>query len=185
MYIDHQVFQYLKYTKDFTLKLTKNSHQENSLKVYVDADWGNCEDSSKSITGFLILFNNNVVSWKSKKQNTISLSTTEAEYKAIGDAVKEVMWIKIILKNIFNIKLNIPTPIYEDNQGAIDLANNETNHNNFKTKHMKIRYHFIRNEIKIKKIQLIYIRSSQNLADFLTKPVGTTSMSRARKFLTY
>ena len=129
------------------------------------------------MTGFIILWNNNVISWKSKKQTTISLSSTEAEYKAIGDTTKEIMWIKIVLNKILNIRLKEPTVVHEDNQGAIQLALNEANHNNFKTKHMNIRFHFIRNEIRLQNIKLEYVRTILNLADFLTKPVGKTSLS--------
>ncbi|MCZ6913505.1 MAG: Ty1/Copia family ribonuclease HI, partial [Rickettsia endosymbiont of Ixodes persulcatus] len=176
-----QVFRYLKYSREFGLKIKKNMNSFNTLEAYTDADWANCEDSRKSVSGYLVFWNGNVISWKSKKQSTISLSSTEAEYKSIGDVTKEIMWIKILLNKIFNIRLNEPTVINEDNQGAIDLANNETNHNNFKTKHMALRYHFIRNEINLKNIKLKYVRTISNLADFLTKSVGKTSILRALK----
>jgi hypothetical protein len=89
------------------------------------------------------------------------------------------MWIKIFLNKVLNVRFKEPTTIFEDNQGAIDLANNQTNHNNFKTKHMALKFHFIRNEINLKKIKLKYVKTTMNLADFLTKPVGKTSISRA------
>ncbi|PLW49320.1 hypothetical protein PCASD_02649 [Puccinia coronata f. sp. avenae] len=149
-----QVLRYLKGTRDVGLKLSKNPVAQDSLVGYADADWASCPESRRSVSGNLILLNGNVISWKSKKQPTLSLSSTEAEYKSIGDITKEIMWIKTLLKKIFNIKLKEPTPIFEDNQGAIALANNESNHSNFKTKHMSLRHHFIRREIKIKSIVL-------------------------------
>jgi len=178
-----QVFCYLKYSKHQSLKIKKNINSNFTLKAYTDSDWANCKDSGKSISGYIIIWNNNVISWKSKKQITLSHSSTEAEYKAIGDTTKEIMWIKIILNKIFNIRLKPPTVIHEDNQGVIELANNESNDKNFKTKHMNLRHHFICHEIKTKNIDLQYVRSAQNLADFLTKPVGSTSLSQARKIL--
>jgi hypothetical protein len=113
----------------------------------------------------------------------LSLSSTEAEYKSLGDITKEVMWVKTILKKVFNLKIPGPTPIFEDNQGAIALANNEENHSNFKTKHMSLRHHFIRREIKIKSIILKYVPTHMMLADFLTKAVGKTSIRRALRSL--
>jgi hypothetical protein len=107
-------------------------------------------------------------------------TSTEAEYKSIGDITKEIMWIKTLLKKIFNVKLKGPTPIFEDNQGAIALANNESKHSNFKTKHMSLCHHFIRREIKIK-----YIPTHLMLADFLTKAVGKTSNKRALRSLNF
>jgi hypothetical protein len=95
------------------------------------------------------------------------------------------MWIKTLLKKIFNIKLKEPTPIFEDNQGAIALANNESNHSNFKTKHMSLRHHFIRREIKIKSICLKYVPTQLMLADFLTKAVGKCSNKRALRNLNF
>lgn len=177
-----QVLQYLKYTKQFKLYI-KKSNCLSDLVAYADADWANCPVSSRSISGNLVIWNGSVISWRSKKQPTPSLSTTEAEYKSIGDITKELMWIKVLLKKIFNIKLVTPTRIFEDNQGAIDLAKNEINASGFKTKHMALKFHFIRREIKLKNIELIYVKSANMLADFLTKPLGGAQMSRARRLL--
>ncbi|KAI7942739.1 hypothetical protein MJO28_012766 [Puccinia striiformis f. sp. tritici] len=180
-----QVFRYLKGTKDVGLKLTKNLDPEDKLVGYADADWASCPESRRSVSGNLVLFNGNVVSWKSKKQPTLSLSSTEAEYKSIGDITKEVMWIKTLLNKIFNIRIPGPTQIFEDNQGAIALANDESNHSNYKTKHMALRHHFIRREIKLKTIALQFIPTNQMLADFLTKAVGKTSIKRALRGLQF
>ena len=172
-----QVFQYLKGTKEYCLKISKQKNFD-SLIGYSDADWGNCKQTRRSISGYVIEWNGSVIAWKLKKQSTVATSSAQAEYQAISDLVKEVMWMKIILKKCFNIKMKVPTTIYEDNKSAIDLANNNANHSSFRTKHMSIKYHFIRQEIKLKHIQLQYIKSENMLADFLTKPVGKTIFSR-------
>lgn len=127
-----QVFRYLKGTKEIGLMLRKNPSDTTTLVGYADADWASCPESRRSVSGNLVLLNDNIISWRSKKQPTLSLSSSEAEYKSLGDITKEVMWIKTLLKKIFNIKLKTPTPIFEDNQGAIALANNESNHSNYK-----------------------------------------------------
>ncbi|KAI7951517.1 hypothetical protein MJO28_007201 [Puccinia striiformis f. sp. tritici] len=174
-----QVFWYLKGTRDIGLKFMKLSTEVDSLVGYADTDWASCPESRRSVSGNLVLLNGNVISWKSKKQPTLSLLSTEAEYKSVGDITKEVMWIKTLLKKIFNIKIAGPTQIFEDNQGAIALANDVSNHSNYKTKHMSLKHHFIRREIKNESITLQYVRSNQMLADFLTKAVGKTSIKRA------
>jgi hypothetical protein len=180
-----QVLKYLKGTKEIGLKLSKGPNEQDSLIGYADANWTSCPKSRRSVSGNLLLLNGNVISWKSKKQPTLSLSSTEAEYKSIGNITKEIMWIKTLLKKIFNIKLKGPTPIFEDNQGAIALAKNESNHSNFKTKHMSLLHHFIQQEIKIKSIKLKYIPTHLMLADFLTKAVGKTSNKRALRSLNF
>lgn len=164
---------------DVGLRLKKSFGNGVSLIGYADADWASCLESRRLVFGNLILLNGNVISWLSKKQPTLSLSSTEAEYKSLGDITKDIMWIKTLLKKIFNIKLKAPTPIFEDNQGAIALANNESNHSCFKTKHMDLKHHFIRREIKIKSIILKFVPTHQMLADFLTKAVGKTANKRA------
>ena len=73
------------------------------------------------------MLNNNVISWKTRKQPTPSLSSTEAEYKSLCDLVKKIMWLKILLKKVFNLQIQEPTQIFEDNQGAIDFAQNDMN----------------------------------------------------------
>ncbi|PLW26727.1 hypothetical protein PCASD_20149 [Puccinia coronata f. sp. avenae] len=167
-----QVLRYLKGSKDIGLKLSKSDSPDIKLVGYADADWASCPESRRLVSGNLVLLNGNVISWKSKKQPTLSLSLTEAEYKSLGDITKEIMWIKTLLKKIFNVKIKDATPIFEDNQGAIALANNESNHSNFKTKHMNLRHHFIRREINIKSIALHYVPTHLMLADFLTKSLG-------------
>jgi hypothetical protein len=100
---------------------------------YVDASWASCQ-----ITGYLILWNDNLISWRSKKQLNISLSSTEAEYIAITEVTKELIWLKNVTETALNFSIPLPSLIYEDNQAEILLANNESNHSAFKTKHMNL-----------------------------------------------
>lgn len=173
-----QVLRYLKGTRDVGLRVNKPDDLLQ-LKGFADADWASCPESRRSVSGNLVIWGGNIISWRSKKQPTLSLSSTEAEYKSLGDITKDIMWIKTLLKKILNLKVRSPTKIFEDNQGAIALANNESNHSNFKTKHMSLRHHFIRREIKIKAIELKFVPSHLMMADFLTKAVGKTSIKRA------
>jgi len=93
------------------------------------------------------------------------------------------MWIKTLIKNFFNISFTIPTPIFEDNHGAIELANNQSSNSKFKTKHMDIKIHFIKKEIELQNITLKYIKSVDMLAEFLTKPLGKTPLLKTLKSL--
>ena len=95
----------------------------------------------------------NLVSWKSKKKTKVAGSSAQAEYQALLDLMKEIMCIKIVLKQAFHLSFNNPTTIYKDNQSAIKLAHNAANHSNFRTKHMFIKYHFIRQEVKLETIK--------------------------------
>ncbi|PLW34949.1 hypothetical protein PCANC_11417 [Puccinia coronata f. sp. avenae] len=121
--------------------------------------------------GYLATINHHIVSWKSLKQCTVSLSSTEAEYKALADAGKEASWLINLCQEIF---CNTPTTlavIKIDNCGAIDLACSQISQNSFR-EHMDLHLHYIQDLIKAKVISLKYVASVNNSANFLTKPVG-------------
>ena len=115
------------------------------MKVFCDSDWGSDASDRKSITGYIVQYGGAPVSWKSKKQPTVALSTTEAEYLALTEATKEALWISLIFKEM-NIPLTLPVPIYEDNNSCILLAEHPVFHQ--RTKHIDIRYHFIREHVQ-------------------------------------
>lgn len=103
-----------------------------------DADWATCPTTQQSVSGLVVQWLGCVVAWRCKKQPTLSLSTTKAEYKALGDALKEVKWIKLLLLDIDPNKAVKPATVLEDNEGAIKVALNQANHASFHTKHMEI-----------------------------------------------
>jgi hypothetical protein len=109
------------------------------LVGYVDADWGGAENR-KSTTGYLFLLNNSPIFWTSKKQQTVALSSTEAEYVALTQATKEAIWLRALFKDLGQ-EQTAPTTIYEDNKSAIALTTNSANHQ--RTKHIDVQYHFI------------------------------------------
>jgi hypothetical protein len=113
----------------------------------------------------------------------MSLSSTEAEYFAMTEVTKELLWLKIVVESALKFKITPPLEIFEDNQSAIRLANNESNHSAFKTKHMNLWFHFIRAEVIAKTISLTFKRTHLMLADFLTKSVGCSSIFKALKTL--
>jgi len=161
-----RILRYLKGTMDVGL-LFKPSNV--SLEGYCDADWAGDLDNRRSTTGYIFMIGGVPVSWKSKRQQTVALSTAEAEYMALSDASREVTWLRRILLN-FNCEQVSPTVVFDDNQGCIALAKNPVEHE--RTKHIDIRYHFIREMVESKVIDVQYIRSEDMLADLLTKGVN-------------
>ncbi|MBW0491100.1 hypothetical protein O181_030815, partial [Austropuccinia psidii MF-1] len=139
-----------------------------------------------SVGGYTLFLNHHLISWRTKKQQTISHSTTKAEYKSLSDASKEILWFQQLLREInLEIPSSIPT-LYNDNKGAINLAHSNINHNGFKTKHMDIKFHFIRDLIKNQKLELFYVSTHLMAADFLTKAGGCRNPESSRslnKFL--
>jgi hypothetical protein len=172
-----QVFCYLSGTKQVGLLFTKTSPL--SLSAQVDADWGNCPDTRRLVTGYLVLTANQLLSWKSTRQPTVSLSSTEAEYKALSDLGREIAWFASLTSELHLNCQPREVPIGVDNQGAIDLAEREVSQNSFRTKHMDIRLHFVREQVASHLLKLHYIRTTENSAHFLTKPTGRCTIRRS------
>ena len=139
------------------------------LQGFSDSDWGNLEDG-KSVSGYCFIMNTNsdMVCWKSRKQTCVALSTCEAEYVALVSCVQEAKFLRCLYEEFSGDKVNT-VDIFVDNQSAIALAKNPVLHQ--RTKHIDIKYHFIRVEVQKGYILLKYIPSEQNLADMFTKPI--------------
>jgi hypothetical protein len=159
-----RVLRYLKGTTDLGITYEKDKNGL-SLEGYSDADWEANEDR-KSISGYIFMFNGGIISWQSKKQPTVTLSTTESEYMALLQAIKELIWIQRLLDEVGRNaeKNNI---IYEDNQSTIALASNPQFH--ARTKHIDIQYHFIHECVENSKVQLEYCSTTEMIADGMTK----------------
>ncbi|MBW0527614.1 hypothetical protein O181_067329 [Austropuccinia psidii MF-1] len=134
-----------------------------------DADWGNCTDTRWSVTGYLVQFNNCLVIWKTRKQPTVSLSTSEAEYKSLCDVTAELLWLRQWCSESQLTNSVSPTLVHEDNQGCINAASGNSNINGRRMKHFDIQLHFVREAVKNLDIELQYTPTSEMLADFLTK----------------
>ncbi|PLW39709.1 hypothetical protein PCANC_15858 [Puccinia coronata f. sp. avenae] len=172
-----QVFRYLHHTKSLGLLFGMGGSEPPIISV--NADWGNCPDTRRSHTGYLATLNHHIISWKSCKQSTISLSSTKAEYKALSDAGKEASWLINLCQEIFEDS-PVKTAIIEvDNRGAINLARSQVSQNGFRTKHMDLWLHHIRDLICAKTISLKYVALASNSSDFLTKPVGRSKITRS------
>ena len=163
------VLRYLKGTLEQKLTFTKSKEGIN-LHGFCDADWGSSEDR-KSITGYVFKVTTigPVISWKSRKQPTVALSTCEAEYMALASAIQEAKFLRQLLGELIGKNMAKATDIYCDNQSAILLSKNPVQHQ--RSKHIDIRYHFIRSEILSKTVNVKYVTSEENLSDLLTKPI--------------
>jgi len=161
-----QVLRYLKGTADFSITYGKAPNL--NILAYADASWGNNKNDRKSTTGYIFVINNGAVSWTSHKQTTVALSTLEAEYMAVSDASREAIARHQLFKDL---NIEVPAPeLFSDNLGAIAVAQHPVYHQ--RSKHIDIRYHFIRNAIDNYQIQLSWVPTDMQQADILTKALG-------------
>ena len=129
-------------------------------------------DGRKSTSGYLFTFAGGAVSWQSKLQKCVALSTTEAEYIAVTEAGKELVWIKTFFKELGMQQDEYV--VYCDSQSAIDLSKNATYHS--RTKHIEVRYHWIRDATEEKRFKLKKIHTYKNAADMMTKVIPKQKM---------
>lgn len=167
------LLRYVKRTRSFRLSFGTHRAQDQLVEGYADANYAGDVDTRRSTTGFVYFVKGSLVSWKSKRQHSVTLSTTEAEYLAIGDCAKHGLWLCRLLEHILELKpVNVPIklPLCNDNQGAVFLCN-EASVNN-RSKHIDIRHHFIRELTREGKITVSHVSTTDMPADALTKPVG-------------
>jgi len=159
-----RVVRYLKGTDGQGIWL--HSEPTNILTCWCDSDWAACPNTRRSITGYVIKFGDSLVSWKSKKQQTVSRSSAEAEYRSMASAVSEITWL-LGLFNELGVSIQLPITVFSDSKSAIQLAANPVFHE--RTKHIEIDCHFIRDKIKAGVVDTAYVHTQQQLADLLTK----------------
>lgn len=139
------------------------------IEAYSDSDYASDKVTRRSVTGMLILLNGAPISWRSKIQRAATLSSCEAEYYAMSETAQEVLYVKSVLE-FLACKVKLPIVIKVDNQGAIFLANNESS---TRTKHIDVRYHFVRDLVEAEVIKFEYVKTEENRADPNTKNVTT------------
>lgn len=173
------ILRYIHGTTD--LKLLYQKQESAAVLVgYADADWGGDKNDGKSTSGYVFKVFGNTVSWASRKQGTVSLSSTEAEYVALTEAICEAKWIHKLL-NELGINCNGPISIFEDNQSCIRIV--EESHELKRIKHINIKYNFIREAILNNEIKIEYISSNEQVADIMTKGLGRNLFLKHRNHL--
>ena len=142
---------------------------EANLIGYSDASWASTFDM-RSVSGYVFKMNNAAISWRSRKQSVVALSSTEAEYVALAEAVKEAIWLKKLFIELQLMNQGSSTLVYEDNMSCIKVSKNDSSHG--RMKHVDIKYHFIRDQVEKKEINIQYCKTTDMIADLLTKSLG-------------
>ena len=177
--IAKRVLRYLKATSHYGITYVKD---EERLRAYSDSDWAGDIDDRKSCTGNVLTLATGPISWKSKKQASVALSTMEAEYAALSEVSREVVYIKRLLIHMgFEKYVTPPINVFCDNQSAIELSKNAVFHK--RSKHIDINFHFTRELVDKKEIVIHYLQTDSMLADILTKPLTKCKHDRCVQML--
>ncbi len=171
-----RIMRYLNGTLDLGLLYHKEESKE--CVGFSDADWAGDQDDRRSMSGYMFQISGAAVSWRSKKQSCVTLSTAEAEYMALASATQEAVWMRKLLTDLQN-KTEKPTVIFEDNQSAIFMAKNPQYHG--RAKHIDIKYHFIRDQIANGVINLKYCNTDDMVADMFTKGLSGEQFKKLRQ----
>lgn len=163
-----RILRYLQGTKHLKLVYTKDANEK--ITGYCDADWASDVRDRKSCTGYIFMLQGGAISWRSHKQQTVALSTAEAEYMAMSSAAQEALYLRQLHGELSQQQIN-PLIIFSDNQSAIKLSLND----NYlpRSKHIDIRYHFLKDHVSDLVIKFCYVKGEEMIADSLTK--GTTA----------
>jgi hypothetical protein len=161
-----RVVRYLKGTRHLLLQL--GGVNPLSLVGYSDSDYANCPDSSKSIGGYCFTLGSGVISWASRKQKSVADSSCYAEYIALHEASHEVVFLRELLSTLVNNSTS-PTTVYCDNDAASILTEDHVWH--ARVKHIRVKYHYVRELVTNKELAVHRVRSADNTADILTKPL--------------
>lgn len=175
-----RVLKYLNIAKDFILTYDR-SKSNVALEIYSDADWANCVETRRSISGGCGLVFGNLVSWFSRKQSSVTLSSTESELISLCEGVKEEIWLKRLLADLGVTVMN-NCIIYEDNQSVLKLIK-MSNWTSKRSKHVDMQYRFIVEKFVNRDFIFKYVMSNQQLADILTKSLTRVNFERLVKLL--
>ena len=173
-----RILRYVKGTLSSGLHIGIGSVQ--SLTAYSDADWAGCPDSRRSTSGFCVYLGDNLVSWSSKRQATLSRSSAEAEYRAVAHAVAECCWLRQLLQEL-HVPLASATVVYCDNVSAVYMTANPVHHR--RTKHIEIDIRFVRKKVALGEVRVLHVPSSHQFADIMTKGLPTPLFTEFRSSL--
>ena len=159
-----RILWYVQGTLSFGLHFT--STPASSLVSYSDADWGGCPDTRRSTSRYCVILGDNLISWSSKRQNTLSHSSAEAEYRVVANVVAETTWIRNLV-----LELHCPLPkatiVYCDNISAVYMSHNPVQHQ--RTKHVEMDIHFLHEQVALGHIRVLHVPPSFQCVDIFIK----------------
>lgn len=165
----HRILRYVKSNPGLGLFFSADTLLR--LSAFSDADWGGCPDTRRSTTGYCVFLGNSLVSWKSKKQATVSRSSSEAEYRALASVSCEIQWISYLLRDL-RVSHSFPASVYCDNKSAIYIAENPVFHE--RTKHIELDCHLVRERLANGLLKLFHVPAERQAADIFTKPLSSS-----------
>ncbi|KAH9680958.1 retrovirus-related pol polyprotein from transposon RE1 [Citrus sinensis] len=168
-----RILRYLKSSPGKGIVFTKGNNLD--IKGYTDADWAGSIDDRRSTSGYFTFVGGNLVTWRSKKQDVVARSSTEAEYRGMAKGICELLWIKNLMQDLY-IQQVSPIKLYCDNKAVCDIAHNPVQHD--RTKHVEVDRHFIKEKLEAKIIEIPHVRSEDQLADVLTKAVSIQAFNK-------
>lgn len=175
-----RILRYVKGTLDYGICFSGRQDVEIEVLGYVDADWAGDIVTRKSQSGYVFQLCGGPISWSSKKQAVVALSTTEAEYVAASFAAQELIWLRRLLQEL-GFEQRMATILFEDNMGAIEVSRNPRFHG--RMKHIDIRHHFLRDAVEAGTLQLKYCQTDCQLADIMTKGLSRDKFEKLQRQL--
>lgn len=172
-----RVLRYLLGTAD--KRLVFGGSASLSPSIFSDADWGGDADDAKSVSGFLASVGDGApVTWASRKQREVTLSSMESEFIALVQGVQDAKWLRNLLEELGALDEEATLPVFVDNEALLPYVKNGTN--SARTRHVNRRYHFVRDNVERREVELVWIQSESQLADLLTKPLDARAFCRLR-----
>ncbi|KAK4354380.1 hypothetical protein RND71_026574 [Anisodus tanguticus] len=158
------IIRYVKGTLDYILHIYPSA--PTRLSAYTDVDWAGCPDTRRSTSGYCVFLGDNLISWSTKRQATLSRSSAEAEYRGVANVVAEICWLRNLLLEL-HCPVRKASVVYCDNISAIYLSHNPIQHQ--RTKHIEIDIHFVREKVALSHVIVLHVPSSYQYADIFTQ----------------
>ena len=175
------ILEYINGTSEYGITFQRGTLSGISLEVFADADYASKATYRRSVSGGLIVCGGASVCWFSRTQKCVTLSTSEAEYVALGDAVKEFLFLRQVWRFMLSSKVMPCFSAFEDNQGAVQLAQNQVTNSN--SKHIDVRHHFLQEPVRQRDIKVVQVPSEFQHADILTKALAFDLFAFHRKII--
>ncbi|WVZ84579.1 hypothetical protein U9M48_031602, partial [Paspalum notatum var. saurae] len=173
-----RIVRYIQGTLDLGLLLWPSASSD--LVIYSDADWAGCPDTRKSTSGHAVFLGDNLVSWSSKHQMTVSRSSAEAEYRVMANVFAEASWLRQLLQEL-HVPLRRSTLVYYNNISTVYMASNPVQQQ--RTKHIEIDFHFVRDRAALGEVRVLHVPTSLEFTDIFTKGLPSPVFTEFRSSL--